>query len=128
MLDGPLVSVCAADYRAAPFGSWSVNVHLRTRNLGFLSRLRGGAAARRRDRRRCSGGALLAEETRSSLSFSRDRILPEEGRHRADRSRARRLLRQAVDQVRAPARDLLGLRAVRPAVLPQVDAALAQRQ
>ena len=61
----------------------------------------------------------LPAATRSSYCLA-------EARHRARRRRPRRLLRQAVPEVRAAARDLPRLRAARLPVVPHGDPALAE--
>ena len=50
----------------------------------------------------------------------------DDGRHQAGRRRLRRLLRQAVPEVRAPARDLPRLRAARLQLVPHGHAAVAE--
>src|ERR1700759_940308 len=53
-------------------------------------------------------------------------LLPRQGRHQAGRRRLRRVLRQAVPEVRAAARDLPRLRAARLQFLPHGHAAVAE--
>ncbi len=77
------------------------------------------------DRRRGAGRTLHAQEARPRLSGTRARLLPRRGGAPARTARLRRLLRQAVPQVRAAARDISRLRAARVPVVRQVRAALA---
>ena len=99
--------------------------HARPRDLGLLPRQRGGARRGRSRRRGGPGGALLPEEARRPLSPGRHRLLPGRGGGHARRRGLRRLLRQAVRQVRAAAGDLPRLRAARLPVVPDGDPAVA---
>ena len=62
----------------------------------------------------------------SGFPAERRAVLPRRGRHQAGRRRLRRLLRQAVPEVRAPARDLPRLRAARLQLVPHGHAAVAE--
>ena len=64
----------------------------------------------------------------AAFPYARGRVLPARGGHHRARSDAGRLLREAARQVRAPARDLYGLGAARPALVPDGDAAVARRE
>src|ERR671919_479942 len=101
-LFGGLVVLTQGSAGAADADPWPV---------GVLPRQRGGVARGRRADRRRPGRAVHAQEARFGVPQERGRVLPEGRRHRARPSRPRRVLRQAVLEVRAPARDLSGIRA-----------------
>ena len=97
------------------------------RHLGVLSRQRGRAGRGRRDRRRRAGGALHAQEARRRLSrATRSRTAWREAGIELDRGRLRRVLRQAVPEVRAAARDLSRVRAQGLRLVPHGDAGVAE--
>ena len=74
-----------------------------------------------------AGGALHPQEARFGASRSNAvEYCLDDGRHQAGRRRLRRLLRQAVPEVRAPARDLSRLRAARLQLVPHGHAAVAE--
>src|SRR5581483_8107422 len=96
------------------------------RDFRLLSRQRSRAGMRRRTGRRRPGGALFAQEARRPLPPSGRRLVPGRGWTPAERPRRDRLLRQAVGEVRAHARNLSRLCAARAALVPDRDAGLAE--
>ena len=71
------------------------------RHFGLLPRQRRRSSHGRRDHRGCAGRALHPQEARSRLSHERHPILHGRRRDQSERRRPRRLLRQAVPQVRS---------------------------
>ena len=80
-----------------------------------------------RDRRGGAGGTLHAQEARCRVSLACASPTASARRGiRADRARSRRVLRQAVSEVRAAARNLSRLCAAGISIVPHGDAAVAE--
>jgi len=100
-----------------------------SRPFGLLPRQRGLPHRGRPRGRRRPGRALHPEEARFQLPHASGSILPVgRGREGGVRARLRRLLRQAVREVRAAPAELPPRRAQGAPVVHQGDAALAQEQ
>ena len=96
-----------------------------SRHLRLLSRQRRLPGARWNHPRRRAGGTLHEKKARRRIPETRHRLLPARSRVIGrPTTRSRRLLREAIPEVRPAAFHLPGLRAARAALVPQGHAGL----
>src|SRR6516165_10022609 len=101
---------------------------MRVLGISALPRQRSGSGRGRPDCGRRTGGALHPQEARSIISKKCHWLLSEGGWRKAGRARSRRVLRQAIPEIRTTDGNLLGAGAARLPFLPDGNAALAKRE
>ncbi len=128
LLGGPLILAKGSAVAPSSIRCSSASDGTHPRNFRLLPRQCRCPGRRWRDRNGCPGRAIRAARARPALSRQRDPPLSRRGRYRARRDRSHRLLRKALPEVRAPARNLSRLCAARLPFVPHRAAGVAERE